>query len=1359
MLLLLVVYTELTFSDVQYYITPNDIVKRPCPKNCLTLSQFADITSRLNNNVSLLFLPGNHTLLKVLSVENLNDFSAMKYEKEKGEVFVKCDGIGRFIMSKIALVLVKGFHFFGCGENRVNEVDYFVLETSTFQSTEDRRTVLFLDEAKMARISNSSFFSNDNVGDPENLGIDHIAEIVDHIDEESRTYTIGGVIYAAFSNVLIVNSEFNNNTADVGGVVFAYQSSVHILSSSFTNNKALDGGVIATFNCSVTIERAFFNENEAEYFAGVLASYNDLYVIKSSVFSENYAGIENGVIEGERSEFGITNSSFTSNKADERSGVLFMSDCHLNISFTSFTNNAACVAGVLDVYSSSLEITDCRFSNNNSTLVAVLQLYHSTVRIYSSAFFNNYASGDSGVIWCSSGLLTLLNSTFENNGADKFGGVMTISDSAVNVIDCSFDNNIGSIYTISSEVIFDGNCKIQHSAKMKNKSTSKDQLVLAEGGALTVLQSTVIFNGLSSLTNNEAENGGAILAHGSKIVLNGDISIERNSASHGNGGGISLYQSTFEIKGNCTVFNNKAMNGGGIYASSSYLSVFQDDGILYLTKNSAINGGGMYLQTNPNLYLMKYTTYSVESMLRLSGNEAHYGGGIYVDDSSNSEACLSITGCFIQVLWTDPSIIDFNKTKDIIFSKNTAADKGQNLFGGLLDRCYLFSPFSDIFLGEWKENNGVTYIQKISNISLESMASFPVKVCFCTDESEHDCDYQPKEIRVKKGESFNIFVVAVDQVNSFVAANIISSVTSKDGGLREGQQIQSVKRSCTELVFNVFSPHNLETLSFYADGPCGHSETSVKKIDIQFLNCTCSIGFVPSNDKTTTCECICDPELSQYVSGCNSTTETLLLRENNTAWINYFNTSDNSGYIIYQNCPLDYCYANFETISINLNIPGGSDGQCAYNRTGKLCGVCKQNYSLSLGSSHCVPCHRDWPIKLVAISIAAIMAGIILVSLMIVLNMTVSIGLINGFIFYSNIISSMSATLYPSSSLSYSAMFVAWLNLDIGIDVCFFDGLDTYTKIWLQLSFPVYIISLVVVIIIVSEYSSKFSRLIGKADPVATLATLILLSYAKLLSLTIKILSFAVLNYPDGSQEILWRFDGNVKYFKGKHIVLGIVSLLIILIGIPYTVILFFWQWIVGASKYKLFEWTRNTKLNAFITAYHAPYNSKHRYWTGLLLIVRVVLYITASVTVSTSPQTIPLLVIILVGGILVLKASFNARVYKKTFVDIIETLLYFNVLAPAAFSIYDFKTNINTQTAVAYTSIFITIILLVGVIAYHIFLLVEKKKSSKPTPEYSPPQSPPKSAVTHSVIEIPMVLQNQHQNFINKDSEVISCS
>ena len=121
-------------------------------------------------------------------------------------------------------------------------------------------------------------------------------------------------------------------------------------------------------------------------------------------------------------------------------------------------------------------------------------------------------------------------------------------------------------------------------------------------------------------------------------------------------------------------------------------------------------------------------------------------------------------------------------------------------------------------------------------------------------------------------------------------------------------------------------------------------------------------------------------------------------------------------------------------------------------------------------------------------------------------------------------------------------MFVAWLNLDIGIDVCFLDGLDTYTKTWLQLAFPVYIISLVIGVIKVSEYSPRFARLIGRRDPAATLATLVLLSYAKLLSVTIIALSFAVLDYPDGSRETVWLPDGNVKYLQGKHIALVLVA-------------------------------------------------------------------------------------------------------------------------------------------------------------------------------------------------------------------------
>ena len=81
---------------------------------------------------------------------------------------------------------------------------------------------------------------------------------------------------------------------------------------------------------------------------------------------------------------------------------------------------------------------------------------------------------------------------------------------------------------------------------------------------------------------------------------------------------------------------------------------------------------------------------------------------------------------------------------------------------------------------------------------------------------------------------------------------------------------------------------------------------------------------------------------------------------------------------------------------------------------------------------------------------------------------------------------------------NFITVFISWLNLDwLGIDTCYFPGLDTYIKTWLQLAFPAYVIILVVLVIIISSYPAKFSNPIGKKDPVVTFATLILLSYAK----------------------------------------------------------------------------------------------------------------------------------------------------------------------------------------------------------------------------------------------------------------------
>ena len=711
---------------------------------------------------------------------------------------------------------------------------------------------------------------------------------------------------------------------------------------------------------------------------------------------------------------------------------------------------------------------------------------------------------------------------------------------------------------------------------------------------------------------------------------------------------------------------------------------------------------------------------------------------MYVADDTNSGACSPNIECFIQILALyQTGFSDFSiTTVNIQFSGNTATEYGPNLFGGLLDRC-VPSSFAEVYQKQSSLRSqyytGVNYLQNLSNIALNSIASPPVRVCFCGNESEPDCSYQPPPIKVKKGEAFKVSLVAVDQVNCSVEANIISSL-AHGGRFSEGQQTQRVGRKCTELTFNAFSSSDYEHITLFADGPCGSSQLSIRKLDIQFLDCTCPVGFQPNNESLTRCECICD---IPYITKCNIT-KSSIIRENTNSWITYINDTDPPGYVIHPNCPFDYCQPQTDNVSINLNLPNGADAQCAFNRTGILCGACQEHLSLSLGSSRCLPCPSHWPAVFVVILLAAIIAGVLLVTALIALNMTVAVGLINGLIFYANIMSANSAVFFPSSEPSFPTVFVAWLNLDLGIDACFIDGLDTYIKTWLQLAFPVYIISLVVIIIIVSEYSTRFAALIGRKDPIATLATLILLSYAKLLSITITALSSAEIILPDESKETVWLPDGNVKYFQGKHAVLVIVALLIILVGVPYTILLLLWQWIVRAPRWKVFKWTRNTKLNAFIAVYHVPYNSKYRYWTGLLLLVRVILYITASVTLSTNPEVSLLATVILVGCLILTKSIINLKVYKKSITDIVESIIYFNLLILAAFSMYDFKNDLKRQTAVAYTSTIITLLLLVGVIAYHVYLLIRKEKIPVELNEYPlAPVKPATAQVTHSVVEV----------------------
>jgi len=136
--------------------------------------------------------------------------------------------------------------------------------------------------------------------------------------------------------------------------------------------------------------------------------------------------------------------------------------------------------------------------------------------------------------------------------------------------------------------------------------------------------------------------------------------------------------------------------------------------------------------------------------------------------------------------------------------------------------------------------------------------------------------------------------------------------------------------------------------------------------------------------------------------------------------------------------------------------------------------------------------------------------GVLLVLVMFVFNFTVTDGTINGFICYVNIAGINDSIFFPLHQFSY--VFISIVNLDLGIQTCFYNTMDDYAKMWLQLVFPLYLILIAVLLIIASRHCTKVQRLTARrALPV--LATLFLLSYTKILRTVSNVLfSYSTVN-------------------------------------------------------------------------------------------------------------------------------------------------------------------------------------------------------------------------------------------------------
>ena len=659
----------------------------------------------------------------------------------------------------------------------------------------------------------------------------------------------------------------------------------------------------------------------------------------------------------------------------------------------------------------------------------------------------------------------------------------------------------------------------------------------------------------------------------------------------------------------------------------------------------------------------------------------------------------------------------------LIFSSNTGRDGGDVMYGINLYICTAkHRSLGHIVAGYSQAFDGVhVRVDTLGSDSSSVLSSDPMRACVCTNGTP-DCTTIFMNMTKYPGEAFNVPAVVVGDNFGTVTGSVHSKFLSLDKNrtvpnLEEFQNLQRFSRSagCTQLQYTVLSANEKEvmvltakdvtTLQYGSQSEVDEMVTTYEELHDPppelltypvYINITllpCPLGFMLHNSQH---RCVCNSQLEEHNITCNISDQTV--HRIGYVWLNASlvgNTTN--GVIIHRYCPFDYCKRG--EMNIKLENP---DSQCAFNRAGILCGGCQKGLSLALGSSQCLSCTNTYLTLLIPFA----MAGFALVFFLTFLNLTVSQGTINGLIFYANIIKANEAVFFPPGDTNILTVFISWINLDLGIETCFIDGLNGYWKTWLQFVFPLYIWGITATVIIASHYSSTAAKTFGN-NSVPVLATLFLLSYTKLLRTIITTFTFTFLNYHDGSRKAVWSYDGNVSYFSVSHTLLFLAAMaFFIFLWLPYTGILLLKQFLQKYTNRKWLRWI--TKMKPFFDAYFGPFKDKHGYWFGIMLLFRVKLFLVHAIT-QTNPN-IGLLVTAVVGVLVLLSSTVTGKVYKKQFLSILENTFILNLTLLSLTTMY-IRANGGNQAALVYTAVGTAFVQFVAIVLYHVLMKRELRQ------------------------------------------------
>ena len=751
-------------------------------------------------------------------------------------------------------------------------------------------------------------------------------------------------------------------------------------------------------------------------------------------------------------------------------------------------------------------------------------------------------------------------------------------------------------------------------------------------------------------------------------------------------------------------------------------------------------------------------TLGENAILHFNNNAARNGGAI------------SIFGSWIAVL----------NNCTLVFSNNRAIERGGAIYSFMTEEAYL--PYSHrCFIrysnGEQQQehwNASFTFTSNTASGMVEHIYATSLLPCVLWS-SNFSLDHNIKQTFCSWNKWYFIGGTCPSEVHT--SARNFSSTTTEMSvfpGIPSSDHISAVDdfgNQVSNFTINPIVLHNQNVTSQVVNRSlivCGKENTNVTVLlELEgersiFLTVSAILNSCPPGfwfeDSSLSCICNLSRHIHcEYKAGSRWVAYLVIGYCMSYSQVNY--EGNRKWHVVYGRCPFTsglHSQSFQDTYIPFLPLPlqkGELDSKfCGkLNRRGILCGSCIKDYSINVFSDvfHCHNCSgsmNEW-IKFVTIEGLLPLLFFVIVLL---LHISVTSGPVNGFIFFSQILTISLEVIIIKSAWSTSSIkhhkvfsqgivsiysvwsldFFRLINLvDDDYEMCLGPKIKVMHVLGLRYLSAVYPLCFLLIAFIVIELHARNCCLFvwlwkplcylcarfrqawkAQTSIVDAFAAFILLSYVKLVRISLLLVTYSLVyinNSPSVKLKVV-NYDPTVPFLSSEHAPFAAVGALFLLtFGLMPPLLLTFYQFQFCQKCLNRFKLNRN-ELRIFMDAYQGCYKDAknggpdRRYFAGLYFIFRLIIYGIFDMTTTLSFTYILLLVAFIIFSII----TALLQPYKKplyTFIDTFFFSLLAVIMALHAYSLF----LISSEThAFSHVLTFTSVLIMIPQLYFILFVL-----------------------------------------------------